>query len=175
MRKSIKMRISIKATMKTVVILLFLALVIFAGTPGSFARPQYVDNLTAVYGSGSCHTCHIMGSGGGTGPGGGRHAYNGTGGGHHAYNGTFGQQNVSGQHHSNGTFPLNSYGTLFQNQSDHATDPSAALMAIGAPQTASAATQDPGSTTAPHTPGFGIVVSMAGLFVCALLAKRHDK
>lgn len=44
---------------KTVVVLLMLTLVILIGIPESFARPQYLANLSAVYGDGSCGTCHI--------------------------------------------------------------------------------------------------------------------
>ena len=77
-----------------VVLLFLLTLIILVGVPESFARPQYVTNLSEVYGDGSCGTCHVSASGGG---------------------------------------PRNSYGTLFENQPGYATDPSAALRAIGAP------------------------------------------
>ncbi len=50
--------------MKTPAIIL-LALVILAGTPGAFAFPDYLTDLSAVYGDGSCGTCHVMSSGGG--------------------------------------------------------------------------------------------------------------
>jgi PGF-CTERM protein len=82
---------------KTIVVLFLLTLVILVGVPESFARPQYVTSLNAVYGVSSCGTCHIRASGGG---------------------------------------PRNSYGTSFENVPNHATDPSAALRAIGAPPTA---------------------------------------
>lgn len=87
--------------------------------------------------------------------------------------------------------PRTSYGTLFENQADHAADPSAALRAIGAPPTANptltpiatltpAATliPTPAVTTVKATPaasGFGIMASMVGLFAWALLAKRNNK
>lgn len=77
-----------------VVLLFLITLIILAGVPESFARPQYVTNLSEVYGDGLCGTCHVNASGGG---------------------------------------PRNSYGTLFENQPNYATDPSAALRAIGAP------------------------------------------
>ncbi|NJD77099.1 MAG: hypothetical protein FIB08_08405 [Candidatus Methanoperedens sp.] len=124
----------------TTVILLLAAFVILTGIPGSFAQPQYLTNLSAVYGDGSCGTCHIRASGGG---------------------------------------PLTSYGTLFMNQSSYATDPSAALRAIGAPSETPAVTPiTPVATvTAAETrgtPGFGFVVSLIGLFSWALL-RRHSK
>jgi hypothetical protein len=50
---------------KTVVVLLMLTLVMLIGIPESFARPEYLANLTAVYGDGSCGTCHIRARGGG--------------------------------------------------------------------------------------------------------------
>jgi PGF-CTERM protein len=159
---------------KPVVVLLLLALIILVGVPESFARPQYLTSLTAVYGAGSCGTCHIRASGGG---------------------------------------PRNSYGTLFEDQPNHATDPGAALTAIGPPPTATLtptatstteaaatltetppqipastpiATETPAepatpdvttvtATVTPAAPGFGIVVSLVGLFVCALLVRRNNK
>ncbi len=48
--------------------------------------------------------------------------------------------------------PRNAYGTLFENQPNHASDPAAALQAIGAPPGASpASTSTPTNTTTPAT------------------------
>ena len=167
---------------KIVFVLLSLVLIILVNVPESFARPQYLTNLTAVYGDGSCGTCHVIAPGSGM----------------RDSNGTFGQRNrngtyvprdtnrTPGQHRSNGTsgmrnsnrtLPLNSYGTLFENQNDHANDPGAALIAIGQPPTA---TTIPADTAVPATvtkaaPGFGIVLSLIGLFAWALLERRHKK
>jgi hypothetical protein len=58
---------------KATVALLISTLIILVGVPESFARPQYVTNVTAVYGSGSCNTCHVMVQGIGM------HDFNGTG------------------------------------------------------------------------------------------------
>ncbi|MFA4957155.1 MAG: PGF-CTERM sorting domain-containing protein [Candidatus Methanoperedens sp.] len=78
--------------------------------------------------------------------------------------------------------PRTSYGTLFENQPDHAANPDAALKAIGAPQTAppeATATPTPTpvvttvtATGTPKTPGFGIVASLVGLCALFLMAKR---
>ncbi len=164
---------------KPVVVLLLLASVILVGTPESFARPQYLTNLTAVYGGGSCGTCHVINSGGG------QRDFNGTFGQHNSSNGmferrdpnrTFAARNPNGtsrQRSSNRTLPLNSYGTLFESQPDHATDPGAALMAIGQPPAAAPA--DTASAGAQASPGFGFVAALVGLFACALLARRHNK
>ncbi len=153
---------------KSVIILLLLASAILVAVPESFARSQYLTNFTAVYGDGSCGTCHIRPAGGG---------------------------------------PRNSYGTLFEEQPNHATDPSAALTAIGPPPALTSnatatpsvtstktppavATETPAETATPEAtvttetptatgtqaaPGFGIVVSLVGLFACALLARKHNK
>jgi hypothetical protein len=115
---------------KTILISLLVIVALLAGIPESFARQQYLQDLTTVYGDGSCGTCHIRASGGG---------------------------------------PRNSYGTLFENQANHAADPAAALKAIG--QLAGATT----ATVTPAAPGFGIVVSLVGLFVCALLVRGNNK
>ncbi len=158
---------------KTSVLLLFLALVILATIPESFARPQYVTNLTAVYGGGSCGTCHVMPSG--------QRNFNGTFG-QHNFNGTYvprgnmtsGQRSFNRTRNSNRTLPLNSYGTLFANQPDHATDPSSALTAIGAPPVA---TETPADTSsgAQAAPGFEVLAALAGLFACAILVRRRNK
>lgn len=90
--------------------------------------------------------------------------------------------------------PRTSYGKLFENQPDHATNPSAALRAIGAPPAANVTltptvistpaetatlTAIPTVTTImptiaatkpPAAPGFGIVSSLLGLFALAALA-----
>lgn len=118
---------------KSVFVLFLLTLVILAGMPESFARPQYLTNLTAVYGGGSCGTCHVI---------------------------TPGQRNFNG--------------TLFENQPDHAADPSATLAAIGA---LPAATTIPADTTAgaQAAPGFEVVVALAGLFACALFARWRNR
>jgi hypothetical protein len=149
-------------------VILLLLIVILAGAPQAFARRQYFTALTAVYGDGSCGTCHVNPNGGG---------------------------------------PRNSYGTLFENQPYHSTDPAAALTAIGSPFSSTAtplvtqaATMPPATTDVPTVtdtippaptntpadtvvtatgtpaaPGFGIVLSLVGLFAMILLAKRHDK
>ncbi len=162
---------------KQVFVLFLLALVVLVGIPGSFARPQYLTNLTAVYGGGSCGACHVMASGGGP------RDFNGTFGQHNP-DGTYAPRNSSrmyGQSNSsrtfgggNRTFPLNSYGTLFENQPDHATDPSSALKAIGAPP---AATATPADTSAGEqaAPGFEILAALAGLFAIAILVRRRSR
>jgi len=167
--------------LKTILISLLLIVVFLAGIPESFARPQYLTNLTAVYPSasaGKCGTCHVMPSGNGL------HNSNGTSGQHNP--GTYvpsnnnkkqGQHGSNGWNNSNKTLPLNSYGTLFENQADHATDPNAALMAIGQPPLATAT---PGESTSPATgtkaaPGFDLVVFVFGTSAGILLARRHKK
>jgi PGF-CTERM protein len=168
---------------RTAIVLLLLISVILVGVPESFAPPQYLTNLSTVYGGGSCGTCHVIASGNG------QRDFNGTFGQHNS-NGTYvsrnnrtpGQRNSNrtfGTRNSNRTFPLNSYGTLFENQPDHAADPSAALIAIGQPPVATATPEDTPADTASSgaksTPGFGFVAALVGLFACALLARRHNK
>ncbi len=158
---------------KPVFVLFLLALVVLVGIPESFARPQYVTNLTAVYGGGSCGTCHVMPPG--------QRNFNGTFG-QHNFNGTYvprgnmtsGQRNFNRTRNSNRTFALNSYGTLFENQPNHATDPSAALTAIGAPPATPADTSAP-ATGAQAAPGFGLLAALAGLFAIAILVRRRSK
>ena len=168
---------------KTIVVLFLLTLVILVGAPESFALPQYLTNLTAIYGDGSCRTCHVIAPGSGMRNSSMMFGQNNS-------NGTYVPRNTSrtpGQRRANGTYgmrnstnrtlPLNSYGTLFANQPGHSVDPGAALMAIGQPPAATTPGDTPADTPAgtPSTPGFGIVLSLVGLFACVLLARRHNK
>jgi hypothetical protein len=97
---------------------------------------------------------------------------------------------------ASGGGPRNSYGTLFENQPNHITDPGAALTTIGRPPTAtgtptftpvptltptatSAETTTSAATTTatgnPAASGFGFILFMVGLFTCALLARWRNK
>ena len=143
---------------KILTVLLLITFAILIGAQISFAKPQYFARLIEVYGTGSCGTCHVSASGGGS---------------------------------------LNSYGTLFENQPNYASDPGAALKAIGAPPTANptataevtmtviatpivtaitatATPMPPLVTATPATPGFGIVLSLIGLLSLFLLTKRNN-
>ncbi len=100
--------------------------------------------------------------------------------------------------------PRTSYGLLFENQSNHNTNASAALKAIGASSKSNATTPTAAMTatsTEPvtteitdetpkedassedmdipedeeTTPGFGFVAAFVGLFAWALLTKRNNK
>jgi len=163
---------------KRVAVMLLATIVILAGVSISFAKVEYQTSLIEVYGAGSCATCHVNGSSDG---------------------------------------PRTPYGTLFENQTNHTSNASAALKAIRAPPTANttktptvtltpAATatltatpmittvtatpkvttvteetpEDTAGETAEETPaptkspGFGIVVSLVGLFAWALIARRKN-
>jgi len=119
---------------------------------------QYISSLYAEYGVSTCGTCHVD---------------------------------------PNGGDQLTSFGILFQNQSNHATDPAAALKAISAslilaknqptatpavtatatpmPPIATATPVPPIATATPAAPGFGIGLSLIGLFAWSFLAKRKNK
>ena len=88
----------------------------------------------------------------------------------------------------NGGGPRNAFGTLFENQPNHTTDPAAALKAVRAsliqvenqptatPEvTATATPVPPVATATPAAPGFEIGLSLIGLFAWSLLAKRKNK
>lgn len=69
----------------------------------------------------------------------------------------------------------NSYGTLFENQANHATDPAAALKAIGAPPTTASSTLTPTATGTKGAEGFDLFVFVFGSSAGILLARRHKK
>ena len=163
--------------MKTEILLLFCAMAILSGVPQSFARPEYLNVFNELYGQGSCSTCHIMASGDGM------RDYNGTSRpdvsngtyqprSFNRTNGTRSFNRTSGLRNSNRTMPRNSYGSLFEGQPDHASDPRAALIAIGEP---AATPQDTTSTGAQAAPGFEIGASLFVLFGLAYLVKQHNK
>jgi hypothetical protein len=149
---------------KTAIILLLITSVILIGIPESLARPQYLTSLTEVYGDGSCETCHVIN------PGSGQRDFNGTFAQHNSSNGTFERRNSN-------RMLRNAYGTLFESQADHATDPNAALKAIRQPPEA---TTNPDGSTLPDTennsaPGFDLVVFVFGLSAGIVLSRRHGK
>jgi len=157
---------------------------LFAGIPESFARPEYLTNLTAVYGSGSCQACHVMNSGSGMRDFNGTMPANRTYGGRNRTlspnpNGTYAGRNPNrtfGNRTSNRTFPLNSYGTLFENQPGHSTDPKAALMAIGQPPLATPdITAAVAATGTKAAPGFDLIVFVFATSAGILLARRYRK
>src|SRR5659263_134410 len=93
--------------------------------------------------------------------------------------------------HVNGSSdgPRTPYGLLFEKQTNHTANASAALRAIGAPPTANLTTpavtltpaatltetpEETPATTTTKSPGFGIVVSMIGLIAWALLGRRKN-
>jgi hypothetical protein len=174
---------------KTAIILLLLTSLILGVIPQTFARPQYLTNLTAVYGDGSCETCHVMNSGSG------QRDFNGTM--PTNPNRTLDRRNSNrtvtsnsnetsdrrnsnrtiGNRNSNRTLPRNSYGTLFENQPDHATDSNAALMTIGQPPTPVATPGEPttAATGTKAASGFDLVVFVLGSSAGILLARQHKK
>ena len=160
-------------------LLLVSIVILIAAAPTTFAKFEYLTNLTGIYGAGSCDTCHLNGTSDG---------------------------------------PRTPYGISFENQANHATNASAALIAIGAPPNATITptvtmtltatpeettepgiieeTTEPGiveetevteetteipevttvtATETPKSPGFGIVVSIVGLFAWAILERRKNK
>ena len=127
----------------TVVVLLMLTLVILLGIPESFARPEYLTNLSAVYGAGSCGTCHIKDTGGGP-----RNSY-----------GTLFENQPNFD-----IDPVTALKAIGKPQASAAATP-------GATETLTAAVTS--ITATPAAAGFEFAFSLAGLLACALLVRRH--
>lgn len=78
--------------------------------------------------------------------------------------------------HVNGSAdgPRTPYGTLFENQPNHRSDPAEALKTIGSPSGETQATpESTADTSEQKSPGFGIIASLTGLFVLFLLRNRN--
>ncbi|MCX9083705.1 MAG: hypothetical protein OIN87_02775 [Candidatus Methanoperedens sp.] len=161
---------------RKITIILFLLTIVLLTVTDSSARPQYLTNLNEVYVEGSCQTCHIIPQGDG------QRNFNNT----MPQNGTFERRNRTaspnsdetspgrnfnrtGSRNSNRSMARNSYGTLFENQPDHATDPDAALKAIGQPPSPEEAT---GSGTK-AAQGFDIFVFVFGSSAGILFVRHH--
>ncbi|MCX9009592.1 MAG: PGF-CTERM sorting domain-containing protein [Candidatus Methanoperedens sp.] len=171
----------IRRTIPVLFLLIFLAQL---GVQGSLAMPQYLTNLTAVYGDGSCATCHVNPSGGGT---------------LTPYGSLFASQP---NHAADPSSALIAAGTPpGMNATPNATMTGTAVATAGATTTATAAatmtavpietltpamtppvstpmvTETPVTTptTTPRSPGFGLAVSLVGLLLaCLLLWKRRN-
>jgi hypothetical protein len=154
-------------------LMLLLLIIILAGTPESFARPQYFTALTAVYGDGSCGTCHLNPKGGGP---------------RNAYGILFENQpyhaadpgaalTAIGPPSSSTATPLITPGATTPATTDvpTVTDTITPAPTVTPVDTATTEVTTVTPSGTPAAPGFGIVLSLVGLFAMILLAKRHDK
>jgi len=159
---------------KTVLLSLLVIVVLLAGIPESFARPEYVSSLNAEYGVSSCGTCHVDPNGGGA---------------RNAYGISFQNQP---NHRANPREALIAIGQ----PPTTATATTATLTTTSSPTPeitkeisdeeetqeetetqeeleTPAETAVPKATVTPAAAGFGIVVSLIGLFVSALMVKNN--
>jgi hypothetical protein len=158
--------------LRPAVVVLLLALVILVGVSESFARPEYLTSLDTVYGSGSCGTCHVKASGGGA---------------RNSYGMLFENQP---NYNNDPIAALEAIGA--PSTSTPTLTPIATLKPTTTPTSAATAkpTLTPIATTAtptptpevttvvtatPKSPGFGIVLSLIGLFALSLLLKRNNR
>jgi len=129
-----------------VILIFLLTLVILAGLPTSFARPDYLVNLTNVYGDGSCGTCHLNDNRDGP-----RTSY-----------GTLFEKQPN--HATDASAALQAIGA----------PPTPTPTATFTPtETATQTVTTTVSATA--APGFGIGATMVGLFALFLLVKRNNR
>ena len=154
--------------------LLLVSIVILIAAPTTFARPEYLTNLTAVYGAGSCNTCHLNGASDGP-----RTSY-----------GTL-FENQPNHDVANASAALIAIGAP---PTTTVTSVVTTTMAVTPEVTEETEIPEVGETviteettettpevttvtvtTTPKSPGFGIVVSMVGLFAWAILERRKNK
>jgi hypothetical protein len=137
---------------KTAIILLLLASVILAGAPEAFAKPQYFNALTAVYGSDySCGTCHVNPNGDGP-----RNSY-----------GTLFESQPN--HRADPGAALTAIGSPSSSTATPLLTPAATMTPAPTLEVTTVS-----ATGTPAAPGFGIVASLMGLFAWALLVKRNN-
>lgn len=184
--------------------LLLVSIVILTAAPTTFARPEYLTNLTEIYGTGSCDTCHLSGASGGP-----RTAY-GTSfesqpnyatdpktallniGAPAGATVTIGTTTTAATPGTTAGTPATGFGagtataTVTGTVSRTATATPASGFGTGTTtETATAGTTTGITTTTPtsgttarttpRSPGFGIVVSLVGLFAWAILGRRKNK
>ncbi|VVB51569.1 Uncharacterised protein [uncultured archaeon] len=160
--------------------LLLVSIVILIAVPTTFARPEYLTNLTAVYGAGSCNTCHLNGASDGP-----RTVY-----------GTL-FENQANHDVANASAALRAIGappnatvkatvTTTMAATPEVTEETAipevgetaiveeTSLVEGTTETTPEVTTVTVTTT-PKSPGFGLVVSMVGLFAWAILIRRKNK
>src|SRR5574341_639775 len=154
---------------RTIPILLLLLLFAQVGVPEALAIPQYLTNLTAVYGDGSCTTCHVNATGGGT---------------LTPYGSLFASQpnyrtDPSAALMEAGTPPgMNTTPNVTLTGTPVATmtpTPAATMTPVMTPIITPMITETPAAPMAtPRAPGFGLVISLAGLLACFLLLRRRN-
>jgi len=152
--------------------LLLVSIVILIAAPTTFAKPEYLTNLTAIYGAGagSCSTCHLNGASDGP-----RTDY-----------GTLFEDQPD--HTANASAALIAIGapptetvtstvtTTMAATPEETTEPGI----VEETEVTEETTEIPEVTTVtatetPKSPGFGIVVSIVGLFAWAILERRKNK
>lgn len=137
---------------KIVIALIIFSIVLASGVSTTFAKPEYVKNLTEVYGTGTCDTCHKSGASDGP---------------RTSYGMLFENKIKNG---SNATAALKAIGAppaANQTATTTATTPEPT-----ATETPKVTTVAPTATKA--SPGFGMIASLVGLFVIAFVVKRKN-
>lgn len=150
-------------------ILLLLILLAQVGIQGALALPQYLTNLTAEYGEGSCMTCHVNASGGGA---------------LTPYGSLFASQpnyrdDPSAALREAGAPPgMNVTPVATPTETPVATvteTPITTPTPEETPEETPMITETPvAPTPTPRTPGFGLVISLAGLLACFVLLRRRN-
>ncbi len=136
---------------RIIIVLAIFSIVFSIGMQTSLARPDYVMNLTEVYNTGTCDTCHVKGTADGA---------------RTAYGMLFENKTKSGL---NVTAALMAIGAPPEaNQTVTATKTTAPSVT----ETPAATTAVPAATT--KSPGFGILISLIGISAIAIFVK-HKK
>lgn len=170
---------------KTILLSILVIVVLLAGIPESFAKSQYLPSLITVYGDGSCGTCHVRSSGGGQLTSYGTQFENQA---NHAADPNaalkaIGQPPGTSTTTTNpaatatltATTPLKEEITKEISDEEETEEETQTQEERETPETAAPAVTTVPAKVTPTAAGFGIVVSIVGLFVCAILVRRNNK
>lgn len=172
--------------------LLLVSIVILIAAPTTFAKPEYLTNLTAIYGAGTCSTCHVDGASDGPRTTYGTSFENQP---NHIANASAALRVIGAPPTATVTSTVTTTMAATPGVTTGTTTPGITETEIPGiieeteiPEVTEETTEIPEettritpevttvtATTTPRSPGFGIIISIVGLFAWAILERRRNK